>query len=436
MADDDLLRSAVGRFLKLSGLAGRVGLSVVGERVLELARSGDEAEILRARNLIKNATRIADTLGEMKGGAMKVGQMLSLHEGLLPPEAAEILRGLQREAPRIPPEVMGFEVEGAFKKPVEELFSEFEPEAYAAASIGQVHRGRLLEGREVAIKIQYPLIEDIVKADLKNLKRLLQSLIGLVVDIDFEPIWREVRDRLLEELDYEHEAANMKHMAELYADSPDIVVPAVVTERTCRNVLTMELTEGISPDRACSGEFPPELRCRWGRVLFEMILRGLLEHRFLHADPNLSNFAFREDGRVVVYDFGSVKRVSPEIADGYKEIFRAALDGRRAEIPQALAALGVSRGDGSPLEHDLVDPYYDIFSQIVREDPAYTFGEDEALYDKLFELGLANWSKATDIRFPEDIVFVNRAMGGHLGNLIRLQATGPWRELVGRYCAV
>ncbi len=436
MSNDDLIRSAVGRFLKLSGLAGRVGLSVVGERVLELARSEDEAEIRRARNIIKNATRIAETLGEMKGAAMKVGQMLSLHEGLLPPEAAEILRGLQREAPTVPPEVMGFEVEGAFKKPLKELYSEFEPEAYAAASIGQVHRGRLLDGRPVAIKIQYPLIDQIVKADLKNLKRLLQSLIGLVVDIDFEPIWREVRDRLLEELDYEHEAANMQHMAKLYADSSDIVVPAVVTERTCRNVLTMELTEGISPDRACSDEFPADLRCRWGRVLFETILSGLLEHRFLHADPNLSNFAFREDGRVVVYDFGSVKRVSPEIADGYKKIFRAALDGRKAEIPQALAALGVSRSDGSPLEHDLVDPYYDIFSQIVREDPAYTFGEDEALYDKLFELGLAHWSKAVNIQFPEDIVFVNRAMGGHLGNLIRLKATGPWRELVRRYCEV
>ncbi len=435
MSDDDLLRSAVGRFLKLSGLAGRVGLSVVGERVLELTRSEDEAESRRARNLIKNASRIAETLGEMKGAAMKVGQMLSLHEGPLPPEAAEILRGLQREAPRVPPEVMGYEIEGAFNRPLDELFSEFEPEAYAAASIGQVHRGRLHDGRQVAIKVQYPMIEEIVKADLKNLRRLMQRLVRLVLEVDFEPIWQEVHDRLLEELDYENEAGNMRHMAELYSGSPDVVVPAVVVERTCRNVLTMELVEGISPDRACSDEFSAELRDRWGRVLFETILRGLLEHRFLHADPNLSNFAFLEDGRVVVYDFGSVKHVPPEIADGYKELFRTALEGRKTEIPESLIALGVSRGDGSPLEHELVDPYYDIFSQIVREDPAYTFGEDKALYDKLFELGLANWSKAVDIRFPEDIVFVNRAMGGHLGNLIRLRASGPWRELVRRYCA-
>jgi predicted unusual protein kinase regulating ubiquinone biosynthesis (AarF/ABC1/UbiB family) len=435
MSDDALIRSALGRFLKLSGLAGRVGLSVIGDRAGALGRSGTDAEMRRERNLIRNATRIAETLGEMKGAAMKVGQMLSLHEGLLPPEAAEVLRGLQREAPQVPPEVMGYEVEGAFQQPLTELFSEFDPEAHAAASIGQVHRGKLADGRPVAIKIQYPLIDEIVRADLKNLKLLLGSLVGLVLDIDFEPIWREVRDRLLEELDYEHEAANMRRMAELNAGRPEIIVPTVVPERTCRRVLTMELVDGIPPERACSNEFPQELRSRWGTVLFEFLLRGLVEHRFLHSDPNLSNFAFRPDGRVVVYDCGNVKRVPPEIAEGYKRIFRLALDGRREEVPKALDAMGVHRGDGSTLERDLVDPYYDLFSQVVRKTPPYVFGEDADLYDKLIELGWSNWSRAADIRFPEDMVFVSRTLGGHLGNLIRLRASGPWHELVRKYTA-
>lgn len=433
MSDDPVLRSALGRFLKLSGLAGRVGVSVLADRAVGLATSGPRKEAARARNLVRNAARIADTLGEMKGAAMKVGQMLSLHEDLLPEEASVALRALQREAPRVPPEVMRYELEGAFKRPVEELFSEFETEAWAAASIGQVHRGRMPDGRAVAIKIQYPLIDQIVQADLKNLKRLLGSLVGLVLDLDFEPIWREVRERLLEELDYEHEADNLRRMAALHADVPEIVIPGVVDERSCRRVLTMELVDGISPDRACSDEFTPELRDRWGAVLLEFQLRGLLEHRFLHSDPNVANFAFRPDGRVVVYDFGSVKRIPREIAAGYKGILQVGLDRDKEALPRAAAALGLLRSDGAPIEREILDPYFDLFAEILRPDPPYVFGEDEDLYDKLLELGLANWSRARHLEFPEDIVFIDRSLAGHLGNLMRLGASGPWRDIVSRY---
>ena len=113
MADDEMITSAVRRFVKLGGLAGRVGASVVGNQVLDVARSGPAKQIKKTENLVRNAMRIAETLGEMKGAAMKVGQMLSLHEGMLPPEVAEVLRGLQKEAPRVPAEVMEFEIRGA-----------------------------------------------------------------------------------------------------------------------------------------------------------------------------------------------------------------------------------------------------------------------------------------------------------------------------------
>ena len=258
---------------------------------------------------------------------------------------------------------------------------------------------------------------------------------GLVLDIDFEPVWREVRERLLEELDYEHEADNLRRMAELHADVPEVVIPGVVEERTNRRVLTMELVDGISPDRACSDEFAAELRNRWGAVLLEFQLRGLLAHRFLHADPNLANFAFRDDGRVVVYDFGSVKRIPTDIAAGYARIFLAALDGRKEDLPAALTEMGMARGDGSPLEREMLDPYFDLFAEILRPEPPYVFGEDVDLYDELLELGLANWSQASDLRFPEDIIFIDRSLAGHFGNLVRLGAAGPWRQLVERHTA-
>jgi predicted unusual protein kinase regulating ubiquinone biosynthesis (AarF/ABC1/UbiB family) len=432
MSDDEMITSAVRRFVKLGGLAGRVGASVVGNQVLDVARSGPAKQVKKTENLVRNALRIAETLGEMKGAAMKVGQMLSLHEGMLPPEVAEVLRGLQKEAPRVPAEVMELEVRGSLEN-YDDLFEHLDFEAFAAASIGQVHKGRLRDGRQVAVKIQYPLIDHIVKADLKNLKALLRALLGLITDLDFEPVWSELRDRLLEELDYTHEAANICRMAELHADVPEITIPTVVEEATTQNVLTMEFVGGISPTDACSDRFDQEMHDRWGEVLAEFLMRGLMEHRFLHADPNLANFAFREDGGVVVYDFGCVKEVPVQLAEGYGELLLAAAEGRGEQVPEILQRMGMHLNNGKALPADIIDPYNEMFGDILRADPPYTFGDNQDLYRRLFELGFANMQYSRDMVFPEDAIFIDRALGGHFGNLSRLRATGPWRDVVFRY---
>jgi predicted unusual protein kinase regulating ubiquinone biosynthesis (AarF/ABC1/UbiB family) len=437
MARDEPITSAVHRFVKLSGLMGRVGASVAGSRLLDMTRSDVSKQLHRTENLVRNATRIVQTLGEMKGAAMKVGQMLSLHEGLLPPEVSDVLRSLQKEAPKVPSEVMEYEIRGALGN-FDDLFESMESEAFAAASIGQVHRGKLRDGRPVAVKIQYPLIDEIVKADLKSLRVLLQSLFSLVSEADFRPVWSEVRDRLLEELDYTHEAANTERMIALHANVPEIVIPPVVHEATTKNILTMELMAGISPQEACSDRYEQELKNRWGAVLFEFMLRGMLEHRFLHADPNLANFAFLPDGRVIVYDLGCVKRIPDGIAGGYARLIRAGAEGRKDDIPDILLDIGVYREnkDGRvALPLGLIDPYFDLFAEILHEDPPYVFGDSEDLYRQLMALGFSHWTEATDIRFPEDIVFIDRALAGHFGNLNRLRAAGPWRELVMRYTA-
>jgi predicted unusual protein kinase regulating ubiquinone biosynthesis (AarF/ABC1/UbiB family) len=332
---------------------------------------------------------------------------------------------------------MGYEVRGALKN-FDDLFESMETEAFAAASIGQVHRGKLKDGRPVAVKIQYPLIDEIVKADLKSLRVLLQSLFSLVSEADFRPVWNEVRDRLFEELDYTHEATNTERMIALHANVPEIVIPPVVREATTRNVLTMELVAGISPEEACSDRYDQELKSRWGTVLFEFMLRGMLEHRFLHADPNLANFAFLPDGRVIVYDLGCVKRIPVGIADGYARLLRAGAEGRKQDIPGILLDIGVFRENEhgkAALPLDLIDPYFDLFAAILHEDPPYVFGDSEELYRQVMALGFSHWTEATDIQFPEDIVFIDRALAGHFGNLNRLGAAGPWRELVMRYTA-
>ena len=426
------ITSAFRRFAKLGGLAGRVGASMLGEEIAGFVRSDLKQQARKTEALVRNATRVVETLGELKGAAMKLGQMLSLHVGLLPPEVAAVLKALQRDAPRVPFEVMEYEIKGQIPD-YEKIFARLEPEAFAAASIGQVHEAELRDGRRVAVKIQYPAIDYIIKADLKNLRRVLKSLFALFSTVDFEPVWEEVRDRLLEELDYAHEAENMRKMAELHAGVPEIVVPGVVEEASARGVLTMEYVAGIAPERAASGEFPQELRDRWGRVLLEFQYRGLLEHRFLHADPNLANFSFLDDGRVIVYDFGCVKRIPEKLAAGYAALLRAVLGGRREEIPGILFDLGVYKDDGGALSRELIDPYVDLFGEILRPEPPYTFGEDRDLYQKLIDLGTANWSHARDLHFPHDVVFIDRSLAGHFGNLTKLRATGRWRDLVLEY---
>lgn len=422
-----MITSALRRFVKLGGLAGRVGVSVVGNQVLDIARSGPSKQIRTSDNLVRNASRIVETLGEMKGAAMKIGQMLSLHDGMLPPEVAEVLRGLQREAPKVPAEVMEFEIRGALEN-YDGLFEHLDFEAFAAASIGQVHRGRLRDGRDVAVKIQYPLIDQIVEADLKNLKTLVRTLLAMISDIDFDPIWNELNDRLLEELDYTHEAANIQRMAELHRNVPEIVIPKVVEEATSRTVLTLEYLPGMSAADACAAD--QDLKNRWGVVLAEFLLRGLLEHRFLHADPNLANFAFLEDGRVVVYDFGSVKEVPEDLATRYGELLVATAHGRGGEIPGILTTMGIHMKDGSPLPSAAIEPYLEIFHEVLRSSPPYTFGEDPDIYRRVFNVGMDNWQYSMDMEFPEDAIFINRSLGGHFGNLARLGASGPWRELV------
>jgi predicted unusual protein kinase regulating ubiquinone biosynthesis (AarF/ABC1/UbiB family) len=427
--DDRLDTSASRRLLRLGRLVGRVGGSLLVHRALEIPRSGVGREARRAEALVRNATRIAETLGEMKGAAMKVGQMLSLHEGLLPPEVTAVLRSLQQQAPPIPFEVVEEELDVQLPD-YGGLFASLEPAAFAAASIGQVHRGVLRDGRAVAVKIQYPEIERVVRADLGNLRRLLGSLFALVSDVDFEPVWNELRDRLVEELDYTREAANLRELRDLWAAEPAIVVPGVVPEATTRSVLTMEYVAGIGPDEACSDQQPAALRDQWGRHLLEFALRGLFVHRVLHADPNLANFAFLPDGRVVVYDLGCVKRVPESLARGYAQLVLAVAEDRPEDVPPLLQAMGVAREDGSPVPRTMTDPYAELFATLVRTDPPYTFGADEALYPRLVELGLRNLPEAADVRFPQDVVFVNRTLAGHLGNLNRLRATAPWRDII------
>ena len=184
------------------------------------------------------------------------------------------------------------------------------------------------------------------------------------------------------------------------------------------------------PSEATSDLYPQELKDRWAVTLFEFTLRGLLEQQFLHADPNFANFAFREDGRVVVYDYGCMKEIPANLAAGYSKLMNAVVHKRKAAIPGVLRDMGVYKEGGIPFPRDMTDPYADLVQDIVRASPPYTFGDDSSIYETLYDLGMANWQNATDVRFPRDMVFIDRTLVGLFANLGNLRATGPWRDIL------
>ncbi|KPA16784.1 protein kinase [Candidatus Magnetomorum sp. HK-1] len=429
-----LLTKPYQRALKLGSLAGRVGASVVGNRTINLFRSKDSKETHKANNLIKNARRAVKTLGSLKGGAMKVGQMLSLHDGLFPPEITKIFSSLQKEAPSVPFDEMHEQIQNELGDKYKN-FASIHPEPYAAASIGQVHLGELKDGRKVVIKVQYPKIDKVIRADLKNLKNVLGHLFAMFSSIEWDPIWEELKARLLEELDYSLEAKNIHKMKKLHENIPEIIIPGVIKEASSSRILTMERVDGISPKMACTDIYPQYLKDQWGQVIFENLIRSIFKHRLVHADPNLGNFAFQTDGKVILYDFGCMKQVPDYIHTGLSSMANAVLEDKLENIPYHLINMGMYKGDHQPIPLDMIEPYYNMFKEAFRSEPEYVFGEDQKFYQKLIELGRTNLPRSSDISVPKDIIFIDRTVVGTIGNLRKLFARGSWRKMVEKYVA-
>lgn len=432
MGHGKMVRSATMRLFHLGGLASRVGLSMAGNTVAGLFRDEKARKSFKADVYVKNALRIKETLGSLKGVPMKIGQMISLHEKLLPDEVTSILKTLQQKAPAVPfsdiLEMIRVELGASFSN-----IREIDESAIAAASIGQVHRAVLDDGREIALKVQYPGIDDVIRADMKNLKGVLKLLFSMFSVMDMDLVWQELNDRLIEELDYEKEAASMKRTATLFKDDSRIIVPGVIDELTTRHVLAMELVRGISPEEVSGCSYPQDLKNAWAAAITSFVLKGLFEHRFLHADPNIANFAFREDGRVIVYDFGCMKEIPEDLCGAYVRMISAVLDHDYPNIPQLLAGMGVHRGDGGPVSWEIVADFAAMFQEIVDPKCPYVFGSDREFYTRIQHLAHKHLAESMSIVFPKDIIFIDRTFSGHFGNLCMLNACADWRKMLLEY---
>jgi len=424
-----LITSSTSRMLRLGGLAGRVGASMAGNTLSNLFRDPEQREKEQSATLMKNALRVKEALGELKGVPMKIGQMLSLHEDLMPREVARVLQTLQQKAPAVPFE----DIRQMIREELGENFNRIariDPESLAAASIGQVHRAVLTDGRDIVLKVQYPGIDEVIRSDMQNLKGIMKTVFFMFTRMDIDAVWREMKDRLTEELDYTLEARNMERMAELLVGDDRVRIPRVIGELTTRHVLAMEKVIDISPDAATGGAYPQSLQDAWGTAIVAFILQSLFRFRFLHADPNLSNFAFREDGGIVVYDFGCMKEVPEALSRFYLRLVRAVLEHDYPAIPGILKEMGVHHADGRPVPWEMVKDYADEIQDIVRPGKHYTFGVNGDVYRRLQELGQKYINEFMSMVFPRDLIFIDRTFVGHFGNLNRLKASADWRTLI------
>jgi predicted unusual protein kinase regulating ubiquinone biosynthesis (AarF/ABC1/UbiB family) len=426
--------SAGTRFLKLGALTSRLGSSYVGHRVRGALGDAESRARDLARTHAKNALRVASTLGELKGAVMKVGQMLSLQEDLLPSEIRDALRSLQKSAPpvgfdRMRP-VLVSELGDRY-----ELIARVEEEPHASASIGQVHRAQLVDGREVVLKIQYPEIKRMVSADLNNV-RILARAFGTLTSskADFGEIANELTARLTEELDYRLEARNMRTLGALLGSDEGFIVPEPVEELCTERVLASRYLAGVSADDLVSDRFPQELRDHFGELLVRGLLRQVFEFRQLHADPNLANFAFTEDGRVIVYDFGCVKRFEEPFVEALRQIVLDAWRCRYDRLVADVEAAGFVDHGKKRVPPEVYRAYADAAFEDWRGPGLYDFGASR-LADRILALHRVHWQSAFGFEVPHDMVFLGRTLGGMFGNLRRLGARVPMGELVKRWIA-
>ena len=428
----DIPRGAITRTARLASLplsaAGRATLGL-GQRLV----GGDREEISTAMQR-RTAEQLFEVLGTLKGGAMKFGQALSVYEAAIPDEYAapyrEALSKLQSSAPPMAKATVHRMLAEQFGTGWRSRFREFDDEAAAAASIGQVHRGVWKDGREVAVKIQYPGADAALKADLDQLTRVA-PLLGIVVPgMQMRPLLVELRDRILEELDYAAEADNQRAFAAAYAGDENFDVPRVVA--SAPKVIVSEWVDGLSLGRIIrSGS--AQQRDRAGSLLTELHFAAPGRVGLLHADPHPGNYMLTPEHRLAVIDFGSVARLPNGAPPIIGQVTRLALAGRSQDVLVLLRAEGFVPADYDPDPALLMD-YVVPFVEPLRQDNFhFTRAWMQAQAARMSNFSSAESKMARRLNLPPSYLLIHRVTIGSIGVLCQLDARAPFRQIVTRY---
>ena len=345
--DSSIPTGRIRRTAQVGSVVGTEGARYAGTRAANLTRSREDAADALERRHLEAAERMVATLGKMKGAAMKIGQLASfIDTEFLPPEYRDLyqeqLATLRTQAPTMPWKQVHKVLEEEWEEPCEELLADIEHDAAAAASIGQVHRAVLPDGRRVAVKIQYPGVAEAIRADLQNAGMLLRMAKAIAPGLDAKAAAEELKERVSEELDYELEAQNQRSFARGYRDHPFIHVPDVVTRLSTQRVLVSEWVDGAGFEEV--KQLPQDERDRFGEIVFRFYFGCMYRHHQFSGDPHPGNFLLMDDGKVAFLDFGLFKVMA-------KDLLEIELACQRAGHEQDGAALKQIWADTGFLKH-------------------------------------------------------------------------------------
>ena len=421
-----------GRLSRL-GVFGKLAGGVAGGVIAEGARRLADGQRPRMGDLLMtpaNVGRVADQLSHLRGAAMKLGQMISLDSGeFLPPELTQILAKLRDRAHHMPPAQLQQVLARDWGKDWRRRFARFDAHPLAAASIGQVHRARTHDGRDLAIKVQYPGVRESIDADVDNVATLLRVSGALPKTIDIAPLLAEAKRQLHEEADYRREGEQLVRFGALLADTPDYVVPAFDREFSADDVLAMSFVEGVPIETLETAD--QDVRDTAIRKLVALVLRELFEFRLMQTDPNFANYRYQPaTGKLVLLDFGAAREVQPETVEGYRSLMLTGLAGDRDAVREAAVSAGFL-GEAAVTRHRvLVDRMIDVVLGELNRPGPFDFA-DRAFVAVLREQGTAMANDRDTWHVPPiDTLFVQRKISGTALLATRLKAKLDARDMI------
>jgi predicted unusual protein kinase regulating ubiquinone biosynthesis (AarF/ABC1/UbiB family) len=431
--------SRLARTRRFGGLVAGQGLRWAGTRAANALRSDEQAEAATGERAAATARELVKQLGQMRGAAMKIGQVLSTVDFTAIPEGEReefkaTLAALRDDVPPLPFKGIERLLREELDEPLDEAFSEFEPEAFAAASIGQVHRAVTTDGRRVAVKVQYPGIAEAVETDLRNLQLLLPLVKRLAPGLDVKALAGELRERIADELDYEIEAQNHRAMERAWRGHPFVYVPPVDTGLSRRRVLVTELIEG---DRFEAVKQRDEAtRDRVGEIVFRFFYGTLTHLRRAAGDPHPGNYLLLPDGRMGFLDFGLMRMVDADYLEHERALARAVAARDAEGVHAGLARLGyLPRPDEFESERLLhqIEVAGEWYFQpgFRRLDPRY-------VSDLLERSGSPRSAYFEDMRrqtIPPQALLIRRMEGLVLSTLGELRAGADWHAIAAEYWA-
>ena len=420
------------RLVRLGALAGGVAGSMLAEGTRQFVR-GKRPRIGDLLLTPANARRVADQLAQLRGAAMKFGQLLSMDAGdLLPPELADILARLRADAKAMPMSQLASVLDKHWGHGWDRHFRQFSFTPVAAASIGQVHLAQTKDGRRLAIKVQYPGVRQSIDSDVDNVATLLRISGLLPSGLDVGPLLLEAKRQLHAEADYLGEGAWLRRYTELLADAPEFMLPEVHADLTTESVLAMSCMGGVPVESLRHA--PQAERDRVAGLLFRLFFREMFEFQLIQTDPNFANYRYdRATGKLILLDFGATRRYRAAIVDAYRRLMASAVVGDRQGMSVAASAIGYFRADIG--ERQLVLDLFLHACEPLRHAGAYDFGNSD-LPARIRDAGLALSTERDSWHTPPaDALFLHRKASGLYLLAAKLKARVDIRALFQPYAS-